>query len=431
MQGYFDAIVDGHALGWAEDEVGVVTDVAVMLGEDRIGTGRADRPRPDVGRDVGFRVALERTVSAADFLDGRAWVEATGGDGNSLRLPLASPAGLVEVVLATHLRSMSGVQLREMVGRALIGRGQADLAPALHPDADRNAVSDFGLPVGTLSPDTEVIVGHGGHLFLVTGSNGLLDQYRPSPDADAVADRWLALFERRQDALRTRGIEYLQLVLPEKASVLSKLLPFKVEPPTSLYRALAARIASSPVKAYVPDLFDDFIAHPARDYLFRRLDTHMSAAGAHYLCSLLLRRWGATVATPDFSRPVRFADGDLAHHFPWIRFVEDDLLPPEDWIDALPRPECVASHQPVRHLGTRLVFRNPGAPIGICVVAFANSFFTVGDAIQQLSWWMKHYFVEYHFIWSDQLDLAYVDQVRPDLVITQTIERFLTRVPSA
>lgn len=432
MQGFVDAMREGAVLGWAEDGTSEAVSIEVMLNGERIGAGRADRFRPDLGRSVGYRVELARAVRASDFVAGHVQVAAIGADGGRTILPIAAAAGFVEVVLRETLRAMPGVEFREMIGRALIDRRASDNVPGTvdSPGAGA-AVASFTVPVGTLSPDAEVVVGHDGHLFVITGSNGLAAQYAPSPGTDALATTWSDLFERRQEALAQRGIEYLQLIIPEKASILADLLPFPVSPPTLLYQALAARLSASPASASFLDLYPPLALLPERRHIYLKLDSHFSARGAHRAFALMLGKLGIAVPPIAFSRPERATPADLAHHFPWNGFVEDDLLPePTAFPPALSTPVCTIDERPKRHLGTRLVFTNPAAPIAKRVVAFANSFFLRGETMQQLSWWMKHWFREYHFVWSNEVDLHYVDSTKPDIVIAQTIERFLPLPPA-
>jgi hypothetical protein len=65
------------------------------------------------------------------------------------------------------------------------------------------------------------------------------------------------------------------------------------------------------------------------------------------------------------------------------------------------------------------------------VVAFGSSIFGPGDSARDLSWWFKAMFAEFHFVWSGEIDLAYVDQHKPDVVICQGVEQMLPIVPGA
>ncbi len=78
-----------------------------------------------------------------------------------------------------------------------------------------------------------------------------------------------------------------------------------------------------------------------------------------------------------------------------------------------------------QHVGTHYVWRNAKAINKLKVIAFGNSFFDRGTSISCLSWWLARLFSEFHFIWSPDMDFEYINKVKPDLVIGQTIERFL------
>jgi hypothetical protein len=78
--------------------------------------------------------------------------------------------------------------------------------------------------------------------------------------------------------------------------------------------------------------------------------------------------------------------------------------------------------------GTRQIFLNKKAAIDKKMVVFGNSFFE-----KTPSWGLSPFFAglfkEYHFIWSPNLDMEYCARVSADIVIAQTCERFLTRLP--
>ena len=50
------------------------------------------------------------------------------------------------------------------------------------------------------------------------------------------------------------------------------------------------------------------------------------------------------------------------------------------------------------------------------------------DNQSSLSYWLAGWFEEFHFVFSPDLDQDYVDRINPDVVICQTIERFLLHV---
>jgi hypothetical protein len=78
----------------------------------------------------------------------------------------------------------------------------------------------------------------------------------------------------------------------------------------------------------------------------------------------------------------------------------------------------------------RLSWRHAEAPLPLRVLAFGNSFFERGSNCTTLSWWFKHLCREFHLVWSKDIDQTVIETLKPDLVIAQTIERFLTVVPA-
>jgi hypothetical protein len=63
------------------------------------------------------------------------------------------------------------------------------------------------------------------------------------------------------------------------------------------------------------------------------------------------------------------------------------------------------------------------------VLVFGNSFFSDVPSQAFVSWWFARFFRQYHFVWSPDFDLELIRSVQPDIVLGQTVERFLTRVP--
>ena len=86
-----------------------------------------------------------------------------------------------------------------------------------------------------------------------------------------------------------------------------------------------------------------------------------------------------------------------------------------------------ASHG--KHIGQYSIWNNPSAPIKKKVIAFGNSFF--GNCLDQgcIGWWFSNYIEKFHCIWSPNIDFDLVEKEKPDLVICQTVERFMKKVP--
>ena len=81
------------------------------------------------------------------------------------------------------------------------------------------------------------------------------------------------------------------------------------------------------------------------------------------------------------------------------------------------------------HIGAKIAWRHRSAPLNLKVICFGNSFFERGGSPSGLSWWFKRLFSEFHFVWSPFVDNDYVRNEQPDIVVCQTIERFLMLIP--
>ena len=81
------------------------------------------------------------------------------------------------------------------------------------------------------------------------------------------------------------------------------------------------------------------------------------------------------------------------------------------------------------HVGAHVVFRN-GSP-----AADPRTLMLFGDSCSHfhaifLTGLLAESFRELHFVWSANLDWAYVERVRPHLLLVEVAERFLARLPT-
>ena len=290
--------------------------------------------------------------------------------------------------------------------------------------------SEVRLPVGLMSAASVATVGRDGHLFLVGGSNNLLGRYLAddADEQDELAAEWARIVVQRTERFAGRAT-FLQMFIPEKSSALPKLFPFAVASPLPIYCKTMAKMESDgrlPVLDCYPFLRDD-------EACFRKLNSHLSSRGCLEVFRAVLKALELPPVQPITFGARSYEPSDLGIHFFGRRIAEqlsDDLARDQPGLHG--EGLVLQSEQRVeRHVGTRATWRNATAPINKKVVAFANSFFEVGRAPTALSWWFARWFSEYHFIWDPNVDYDYVERVRPDIVIAQTIERFLYVVPKS
>lgn len=164
-------------------------------------------------------------------------------------------------------------------------------------------------------------------------------------------------------------------------------------------------------------------------------DSHNSAAGSLAIVRALLAALSVCDASLLADVPLTsrsFSDGDLAQRFfgipLWDEYYDPD---PEFFRESEKTIANTVAYNPKKgHLGTHMVWENNNAPIKKSVVVFGNSFFgQSANSPAKLGWWFARLFTEYHLVWKPEIDYDYLEKSKPDVVIAQSIERFLGRLP--
>ncbi|WP_091972672.1 alginate O-acetyltransferase AlgX-related protein [Methylobacterium gossipiicola] len=279
-----------------------------------------------------------------------------------------------------------------------------------------------------------VHVGQEGWLFLIGGSNGVLAQYRATPARWWRLRAWAKLIEARAARARGLGIRYVHTLVPEKLSVYDhRTDDLGFEAGRSPARRLARRLLDNP--AFV-DLVGPMRA--ARDGpvpLYYRTDTHWNYDGCLLAYRILLRACGAVPPADLFDRPrfetTRVRDlGDKLADQPTETashgIIDRDAR--RHYASPLVEAYEAAGRAPDLHVGAHVVYRNdsPGADPRT-VVLFGDSYAHFAPIM--LTGLLAETFREVHFVWSSSLDWTYIESVRPDLLLFEMAERFLTRVP--
>ncbi len=290
-------------------------------------------------------------------------------------------------------------------------------------------VSPVLWPVGMTSPEGDAILGQDGFIFLIGGSNDLLVQYKKTvADVSSTSSRWSDLFKRRRLDLQRQNIRYVQVIIPEKLSVLPEAFPQDLPVPSTLLRELERSVKDDPdLEENFVSCFDVFQGHARRRQLYRRVDTHASPLGCYAIVQLLLAKLGVE-ALPQLAFEIQRADfADLGGRMGGILDTYFECDP--GWAT-----ECkkVKEFEPVSgHQGKRQGWICQDAHCQLKVLVFGNSFFEFAERGQgALSWWMARTFKQFDFIWSPRLDMDLVEEIGPDIVICQSIERFLNEVPA-
>jgi alginate O-acetyltransferase complex protein AlgJ len=288
------------------------------------------------------------------------------------------------------------------------------------------SIINVNLPeAGTISVDQSAVVGHDSWLFLYQGSNDYYSHYFDA-DQSLLADQWIRLIGGRERCLNERNIQYIHVIIPNKASVLPEMYPFAL--PRNQTDILDRILHSGKHRILCPLL--EWRDSPVAMSVFRRNDSHLTLSGNAWLAELILSF--ASLAMPAVARVNHSMIehvGDLGIKFnPGI----PELFQAPSFISGLLDQNCcekIQEHIPSSGLnGIAQSFRNQKPVYDKKIIIFGNSFFEKCP-----SWGLTPFFAslfeQCYFVWSAAVDYGMVDRVRPDIVITQTCERFLCRVP--
>lgn len=292
-----------------------------------------------------------------------------------------------------------------------------------HPDLAR-----WGHPPGTWSADREAVMGQDGVVFLARGTNSIASQYSSSHELpEGWAATWAQVVAARRDGAAELGAVLSAVIVPDKISVLRSALPEEIvlerEPPA---RTLAdVHGIGYPVA--------DLAAAPGGGYL--RGDTHLSFDGNAALGAWVLRDLGVDAETAwastrlDTELHEYLSSGDLGSRF------EPPIVEVIRTYNSWGRAEVVEDNRDVvaaagRHVGTRRVLRNGGAADDRVVVLFGDSYAFPQIHYHGLGWQLAQHFREVHFVWVPfGWDPDYVAEVRAEVVVCESAERFVPRPP--
>jgi hypothetical protein len=425
--------------------------VEALLNGESLGETEVGLPR---GSDefCGFKLALTQNISSHDILNGKIDIHARTENREIKKLSIYQPVldrlrteslkreitSLPDDDALSILQSMTGGRSSQWRNRlrstlAYIKNGNAERLS--RPDGES---SSFPVPVGTVSPNGNIAVGLSGHLFIYRGSNSLIDQYKtPLEDriVEDTAKRWLRIFDARRRKAAEIGAEFLQLIIPEKSSMLPKYFPEEIHTPTPIFRNLLQEHSeNSAARPYFINILDALQKRGLEEESYRRIDSHFTAAGANAVFVACLEHLQISNPFPKYKTECRLVNGDMAAHFPGTPFAEYVTRPATEALESFERGlKRIKAITAIRgsYVGSRFVWMNETAPIRQKVLVFGNSFFRSDEEAEALSWWFARCFREYHFVWDPTVDFSYVDQVKPDILICQTIERFLPVVPES
>lgn len=425
MKGTIGYILDGIVTGWiswGSESAGTISfyrngiknlSVRVEFDAGEIKNGCLTQ---------NFRIS-NVPITIEELRQGVSKLEATDVSGASFVLPLW---GILKI--AHQLSSISQSQVKALNTWIGCFGGKIEVT---YPDETKNAKPSNTSPTngwhfGAVSSDGNVMVGRNGHLFLGQGSNKVVELYKTNPKN--LPDRWRGLLQSRLEKVTQTGASFCQLIIPEKSSILSALCPFQTDGASKILQDVAEKCGDVLGCRLVIPYFE---GDPLAKYkTFQLGDSHLSTYGAEMVVRGVLAALNLPNIPLEFQRDFCLFQGDLARRYPGDNKEYVEIYTSLDVDGVTASPFLVEAFDPDSgHKDLLRVWHCASAPFPYKVVAMANSFFERGAVSTQLSWWFSRLFKEFHFYWTPDLNDAYLQKIKPDYVICQTIERFLRVVP--
>ncbi|MEA2834548.1 MAG: hypothetical protein QOG66_2750 [Methylobacteriaceae bacterium] len=283
-----------------------------------------------------------------------------------------------------------------------------------------------------------VYEGQDGWLFLIGGSNSigaLYDRNAPLLD-DAKLQQWVKLIEGRARRLERMRIEYVHISIPEKLTLYDNkfhappIVDWRLSPAIRL-REMMQR---SPYARVWLDLVDPFRAAREDIQLYYRTDTHWTPEGCFLAYKLLCEKLGICPELGLLTRPRREVESVLdlglkmeppvLEPLRLYNFTKDSQKTYRNVIAQY--LETVTANALV-HIGAHIRYKNSNpSAANKKILIFGDSYASLHP--DGLTAMLAETARDVEFIWSSNLDWAYIKRAQPDIVVYDLVERFMTMV---
>ncbi len=261
-----------------------------------------------------------------------------------------------------------------------------------------------------------VLIGGGGHLFLAHGAHDVLAFAQGHRKVDPVSfQNFDANIAARRDLAGRIGARYLHVIYPDKHSVLTDLLPL-----AAFSRLGEMYLEKCPAARESCD-YPLEVLRTLAESSFLRTDTHLSDAGnIVVVCALTSRLLGQSTG----SSRQRLLDGitkERAH----CGDLGGKLSPPRSFTECVLGSDWgakVVSNRLARNDGIVDIWMSPAAETAGRILVFGDSFG------RDMSRFLSVFFREVVFLRTPFVHPDIVDCVRPDILISQNVERYLAFV---
>jgi hypothetical protein len=254
---------------------------------------------------------------------------------------------------------------------------------------------------------------------------------------DAKLRQWAGLIEGRARRFERIGIQYVHISVPEKLTIYDdKLHEPIVDWTLSPAMRLRAMLQTSKYAHVWLDLIDPLRAARYQQELYYKTDTHWRAEGCFVAYKLLCERIGLTPDPTLLERPYRDPEAALDLGMKMeppiterVKFYDFSKHSARSYSNVIAKYLDTVTENALVHVGSHVRYRNDTATAANKkILIFGDSYSS--QRMDALTGMLAETARDVEFVWSSNLDWAYIKRARPDIVIYELAERFMTIVPS-
>ncbi len=282
---------------------------------------------------------------------------------------------------------------------------------------------------GQISANNVAIAGKADWLFINGGSNSLMKYHTGIKQLSSPEiNQWNQLLQQRIEWHKALNIRYQHIFAPNKIAVYPEYYPHNLNIKSD------RPIRQLQQECQQPFLYplDIFLEQKTHYRLYDKQDCHWNFWGCYFAYNLICQSLEIQPQIKLFDTPITITQqkGDLGDKFGVKnRSLQGNLKL---------KSQIVYDNQVINycHQGSVRILKNDSIPHGKMII-FGDSFSNPGFpnytaktlTTARLSSLFAETLNEVHFVWTPWLDYDYIEQEKPDFVLTEMAERFLVRIP--
>jgi alginate O-acetyltransferase complex protein AlgJ len=284
----------------------------------------------------------------------------------------------------------------------------------------------------------EIFEGKDGWLFLAGGTNQILEFFSRDREAvDSTLKAWSGLLRSRKARAAQLGARYFHVIVPDKlntyreeAELVDMVLRFPAE-------ELERDAATFGISDLIIPLTDYFRRQKQRYPMFWRTDTHYTIQGCYSAYQMICAHLKIPARSDLIYRPSSKVETalDLGGKLDPVRTeqlavgrfaLDTDRTYANELVTI--RERKLVSNNVGLHTGSMVSYDNRSASAAdLHLLVFGDSFFEYRTHL--LTGMFAETVRKFTFVWSTSIDWSIVAELKPDVLLTECAERFMTALP--